>query len=173
MHIKHPQGKHRHQRSSISHELSLAWKNAWQTKRGDSDVAISQTFSQKWMKWACHFKGNSCHYLWPIIKPELSSKNEKSGKHVAITGGQKLFHVYSVSDEMVVVITDRIFSTEQGEVLASARSAYLGEPLLLQMTNVWCYRITHGQETHPECKREHGFEFNSRGISPRLPDSTL
>lgn len=41
---------------------------------GCSDLDISQTFSPKWTKWACHFKENDSYYLLPLIKFELSSK---------------------------------------------------------------------------------------------------
>lgn len=38
-----------------------------------------KTFSQKWMKWVCHFKKTNSNLL-PMIKLEISNKNQHLGK---------------------------------------------------------------------------------------------
>lgn len=41
----------------------------------DMQAMVIQTFSQKQMKLACHFKENKWQDLLPMIKFELSSEN--------------------------------------------------------------------------------------------------
>lgn len=45
------------------------------TNSGCSDLGIWKTFSQKWTKWASHFKENKWHYLLLMIKFKCSNKN--------------------------------------------------------------------------------------------------
>lgn len=44
-------------------------------RMNDMQAMVIQTFSQKQMKLACHFKENKWQDLLPIIKLELSSEN--------------------------------------------------------------------------------------------------
>lgn len=39
-------------------------------------TGIYQTFSQKWQKWACHFKKKNSQYLLLVLKVELSSETD-------------------------------------------------------------------------------------------------
>lgn len=114
----------------------LAWKDAWQTQRDDSDVAVSQTFSQKWMKWARHFKGNSCHCLWPSLWAEAAPR-----VHFWWDGGGDNRHDFQ-------------YWTRRGA--ASARSLTWSATALTNDQN-----HTRARDS----SREHGLDFNSRGKS--------
>lgn len=62
-------------------DLFLSWntifigKNADRQKCDYSVLGTGQTFSQMWMKWACHIRENNCQCLFIIVKLELSSEN--------------------------------------------------------------------------------------------------
>lgn len=71
--------------------INLTGQSAWQTHLCVFRLGCCRKFSQKWMKWACLFKENSWCYLQPVTKLELSSKNQKFGKHVSITDGLKAY----------------------------------------------------------------------------------
>ena len=45
------------------------------TNYGYSDLGLWPEFSQKWTKWASHFKGKSWECLLPMIKSKVSNKN--------------------------------------------------------------------------------------------------
>ena len=50
------------------------------TNCGYSDLCLWPEFSQKWTKWASHFKGKNWEHLLPMIKDKVSNKNENFGK---------------------------------------------------------------------------------------------
>lgn len=57
-------------------EHYFTWKTVWQT--GFSDLSIWPTFSQKWLKWACHIKEKkSMTILVPVITFQLSGENSE------------------------------------------------------------------------------------------------
>ena len=52
-------------------------------KRRLFSVQYSATFSQKWIKWVCHFTENNWQYLLPMKQSELSSKDSNPGELVS------------------------------------------------------------------------------------------
>lgn len=57
--------------TTFSCNTIFTWKCDWQINFGNSDLCVWQTFSG-----ACHLKGNSWQYLFPVMKFRLWGKNE-------------------------------------------------------------------------------------------------
>lgn len=49
---------------------------------GYSVLGVWQTFSQKWMKWACHLKEKNWWHLLSMIKFEVSTKKRNILEHL-------------------------------------------------------------------------------------------
>lgn len=82
------------------------WKNNWQTNYGYLDLDIWQTFSQKWMKSACHY---NWQYLLPMLNFKLFKWKLELWKTCIWHHEYDSFPTLKNSSDKLVVILENVF----------------------------------------------------------------
>lgn len=124
----------------------------WQTTYSHSVFGNWQTFSLKWIKWACHFKEN-WQYLLPMIKSELSRENSNFGKPEFVTKKltpSQVLKTFLMRLMVILINVTCLISCNQ----MCQNFKDLHSSVNFWMTNTWCYKITHRSKIHSKFKTD-------------------
>lgn len=115
------------------------------------DLSVWQTFSWRWMTWACQFKENNWQYLLPMIKYEFLSANENFGT-------LSIYHKALDSFPVLKDLSDEISGGIQ-------KCNFFGSRIM-KFVHIWhssvnhyfpndkrqCYKIMCEEKLHSKCK---------------------